>query len=189
VITNDTDDFIECGCIQTDISDHYPTFAVINNIENILNQNTEFSRLNFSHYDTADFVSDLSRISWQSVYNCEDTDKAYDTFCNLFLNIATKHAPVIKVKSKDPHIRKPWISKGLITSARKKHKLYHRMKRSPNNAELENKYKTYRNILTKLLKAAKKKYYFNKFLSVKNNINKTWKSIEQKHEYVYAQKN
>jgi len=71
---------------------------------------------------------------------------------------------------------KPWITSSLIKSVRKKHKLYknYLSTRSQSSKDLYIKYK---NKLTKILRAAEKKYYSDKFDSVKENIRDTWKLI------------
>ena len=73
---------------------------------------------------------------------------------------------------------KPWITKGIITSTRKKNKLYRKFLRKPNiNNEL--RYKRYKNKLNHVLRIAKKKYYSEQFEDSKNDIKSTWKTINE----------
>lgn len=53
------------------------------------------------------------------------------------------------------------------------------MKNHPNSSYYKNKYKTYRNVLSKLLKSAKKHYYTNKIRMSFGNTNKTWAVINE----------
>ena len=55
-------------------------------------------------------------------------------------------------------------------------KLYKRYIQKPSEERLK-KFKTYRNKLNNLIRKSKKEYYNKKFESVKNNLRKTWKTI------------
>ena len=79
---------------------------------------------------------------------------------------------------------KPWISKGVWVSIKKKKKLY--KKAYPNGSPLDIFiYKRYSNCLTKVKKAAKRKHYIKQFENCKYDQLKTWKIIT---ELVYTLK-
>ena len=90
-----------------------------------------------------------------------------------------EHLKRKKVRNKYNSSRKPWLTKGLLKSINTKHKLFIKMKNNPINLQNACKYKHYRNVLTKLLKSAKKSYYSNKFSFTRGNTNKTWKVINE----------
>ncbi|XP_077991070.1 uncharacterized protein LOC144445406 [Glandiceps talaboti] len=95
----------------------------------------------------------------------------------MFSAVYSKHAPNKQSKTKPKAIRKPWMTKGLLISVRKKHNLFAKTKRSPNNLNIRTYYKRYRNILTKVLKSAKRRHYHQKFHSASGNPNKLWSII------------
>ena len=64
---------------------------------------------------------------------------------------------------------KPWITKGLLTSIRKKNKLYH--------DGLWDEYKLYRNKLSLLTRLSKRNYYNSFFELNLNNMKATWEGI------------
>ena len=60
--------------------------------------------------------------------------------------------------------------------------MYREWKSTSNNEEYENKkinFKTFDKIVTEKIKNAKHQYYFDTFTSHKNNIKKTWKTIDE----------
>ena len=68
------------------------------------------------------------------------------------------------------------MTKGLLQSIRHRNTLYKWYLRNPSdqNASV---YKSYRNLLTGLIRKTKSKYFHNEFLLNKSNINRTWKTI------------
>ena len=82
--------------------------------------------------------------------------------------------------SKFGHSARAWqptnqrpTTKGLANSCVKKERLYKAYIANPNDCNRE-KYKTYRNKLTKTLRAAEKDYYIKKFDAATHDMNKTW---------------
>ena len=76
--------------------------------------------------------------------------------------------------------RNDWLTSAIINSCDTKEKLYNRLKYSPDNYELKNKYKTFCKNLTNVIKAAKTKY--DKSLIEKNSSDprKVWACINNK---------
>ena len=72
---------------------------------------------------------------------------------------------------------KPWLSKALLKSIRKKHKLYQdRIKYKSDEITL--KYKKYKNKLIKILTVTEKLYFSKRFEYSQENIKDTWKEIK-----------
>ena len=91
--------------------------------------------------------------------------------------LTDKHAPVKKAsKSMRRKLQKPWITKGMLKSIRKRHKLYisHFFSADPKKVK---QYKTYSNKLNKIINIAKKKYFEAQFALNKANVKMTWKLI------------
>ena len=92
------------------------------------------------------------------------------------------HAPLKKLNKKErKFLTKPWDTQGLQNSIKKKNNIYSKFVKCKNQKLKEfyhNNYKTYRNLLSTLLKRAKEKYFtkfFNKYIK---NITKTWIRIK-----------
>ena len=61
---------------------------------------------------------------WEEVKNTDCPDKAYNVFLKIFQSIYDQEFPLTKVKFKTKTPLSPWITRGLIKSSKKKHKLY-----------------------------------------------------------------
>ena len=78
-------------------------------------------------------------------------------------------------------LTKPWIMQGLQNSIKKKSNIYSRFVKFKNKILKElhpNNYKSYRNLLSTLLKRDKEKYFTNFFNKNIEDIKKTWKGIK-----------
>ena len=73
---------------------------------------------------------------------------------------------------------KPWITPALLCSINQKNKLYKKLLRCPNITNTNN-YKQYINILTYLLRDAKKLFYEKSFEENKNDSRNTWKILNE----------
>ena len=83
----------------------------------------------------------------------------YDSFIEKDTGLFDSCFPFRTIKGKALNsFRKPWITKGLLKSIKKKNKLYKNYICNRSNSQLA-KYKTYKNKLTLLLRTAEKQYY------------------------------
>ena len=96
---------------------------------------------------------------------------------NAYKDGILKFSKTFKPKRRKNPI-KPWISPAILCSINKKTKLYQKYqhKRSLVN---ENKYKKYRNVLTNVLRDAKRLYFERKFAESKNDGKKTWALLNE----------
>jgi hypothetical protein len=108
-------------------------------------------------------------VNWETVYNSDDANLAFNTFFNKLNIIIEKHVPLKKFsKNKVKLLTKPWITKGLNISFKDKNKLYKSYLKS--DGYYLSKFKLVRNKLKHLLLISKKNYYNNYFLMKKDNI-------------------
>ena len=74
------------------------------------------------------------------------------------------------------------MTNDLLVLINKKNDMYRNWKSTVNDEEYENKkvnFKTYDRIVSDGIQNAKHQYYFNTFISHKNNMKKTWKTIDE----------
>ena len=89
-----------------------------------------------------------------------------------------KIAPVKHVTIPSHKIwKEPWITKGLSKSMNTCTQLYKDTLKNNTPLEIRNKYKSYRNCLTKLKRNAKVNHYVNKCYSLESNVKKLWQLI------------
>ena len=82
----------------------------------------------------------------------------------------------MKKKVKAQNSFKPWITKGIAKSSKKKQKLYEKYLKNRNPQNLAT-YKTYNNLFETIKRKSKKNYYSEKILSPKGHPKKTWKTM------------
>ena len=170
---------VASNILITDISDHLPTILMVNNGKRI---NTKpgasfYSKRNHNDHNIKRMKEKLSNINWQNELNNQDVNDDYGKFINMFNVVYDDCIPLKKYKCnnrKDPKF--PWISKGLLKSINTKNKLYKKYIMKPCEKS-KNRFKKYRNKLNALIKKSKKDYYDGRFNTFKNDMRKTWQTI------------
>ena len=181
VYTNIYHHTVHSGVIETDVSDHFPIFIIFENkIENKNNIVRKVART-YKSFSVQSFHEDLGNIDWAIVCSQKDVNRAYVNFYDKFVEVCNKHAPNIEynVSPKKNNPKNPWISSAIIKSIRKKHSLYKKYKSSNFNEEYGKRYKRYRNTLVTVIKNAKRLYYCDSLNQNKNNMRKTWETINE----------
>ena len=161
-------DHLLAGTIITDITDHYCNFLFVK-------QTQQHHQVNPSHISyrpitdkaIGNFNLFLESADWTDMYMTHDPTWAYHIFIEKYRFLMDKAMPLKLVRfSKYKHKSHPWITKGLLVSLKNKDKLYNNLKRcnSPATVEvLAAKYRKYKNMYNKLIRAAKKQYWSNNF--------------------------
>lgn len=177
ILTNAFDNHIIKGLIFSDISDHLPIFAIL--FEKQTTYPNACDIITFRDKcpkNIEKFKERLANLNWSSIENDNDPSNAYTTFFTKYNNIYNDCFPLKKVSSRNSKSFKPWISKGLLRSIKKKNKLYKQFLYSPNPGN-ESIYKVYKNKLTHSIRVAKRLYYDKKLADNKSNIKETWKIL------------
>ena len=100
----------------------------------------------------------------------------YTLLQNTLINIYDEVFPVKEIKQGYKN-KLLWLSVALKNGIKKKNKLYIKYRKHP-TAESQNKYKQYKCVLNKALKAAERKYFEEMFTENKNNLSKSWKILK-----------
>ena len=170
----------ECisGNLLDKISDHLPSFIVIENVKNKPKPKS-MKRRNMKNFDELKYQADLNLVLQELQVNFvnEDAEKAYTFFHKKHSCILNKHSPIEFLTQKQIELElKPWITKGILTSVRVKAKLFKTFKNTLKNSDYM-KFKFYRDTINSLMRKSKKQYYKNYFAKYASNIKKTWKGI------------
>lgn len=166
------------GIIITDeISDHLPVFSLID-YKGITTKSKPVYKL--TRYVSPDNLTkikhDLKDVNWSKVYDANSVDDAYNSMVDIVKGVLDRHCPV-KTKLLGKSIScKPWLTKGLLKSIRRKNKLYYKFinNRTPVNEE---RYKQYKNRLLKVIECGKRMYYSDSLAKTRNDIKGTWSII------------
>ena len=187
-----TNDFCKphlSGILVTPISDHLMQFCTIIGKK-------ERSSKNYPKYIEVENLSPLAMNNFKqaivksNVYQKLKTDpdanpnNNYEILSAVIMESKANHLPKKTQRfNKYKHKKEKWMSSALLKSVVHKNKLYRDWKSTTDNNEYRIKqvnFKTYERILKNMIKESKQKYYFDTFSAQKNDIKKTWATIDEK---------
>ena len=183
IITNDHKNIIFPGIIKSDLTDHYPIFCFIDDVVTCsYKKNLKIFRRDFSNFNSSEFCDDLhDALSAFFHQNKELNDYNFNHRFRDFIEIVKskidRHASLKKLTRKQRKLKcKPWITRGILTSIKRKQKLYisHFIK---GDTDRQNVYKKYANKLTKIKFISKQMYYQDELNKSKNNVLKRGASL------------
>ena len=174
IFVNDWSLVNKAGVIVEDLSDHFPIFLTL-----YLNQNKahgKAERVIFDKRKSDEFNNYLvSRLN--NIYSTIDPNEACVQLIQAYTDGIEKFSKIIKYSRRKTPI-KPWITPSILCSINRKTKLYKDFIHKK-SIEAENRYKKYRNILSKIMRDAKRLYYQRLFRENKNNGRKTWELLNE----------
>ena len=132
----------------SDISDHLPVFSILSNNLDCSAKNTWIIYRVKSNMEA--FRLELQRRDCDNVLNSNDPCYAYSTFLDSFTSLYNKCFPLKKIRARKCTVRKPWITKGLMKSIKKKNIMYKQFLCSPTSSR-ECLLKNFRNKLNRSL--------------------------------------
>lgn len=121
---------------------------------------------------------ELQKENWEELYNSYNIDAMTDIFLEKLKINVTNNTKQINIKNKDKK-KSEWITSGIINSVNKKHEMYKKVKKYPNNKILEIEYKTYKNKLTQIIKKSKKRYFNSLINKNKNSSQNVWDTVNK----------
>lgn len=179
-INNLTQNYLS-GIIMSDISDHLPVFYILNEQNNSAKSCKVTKKLTkrvINDKNVNRFTELISTTQWNSLQlDTTDANIKYTNFSQQFTKLYNDCFPETSTSITYKSGFKPWLSSGLLTSIKKKNRLYKTWLHKKTDTALT-KYKVYKNKLTSILRASEKLYYQNKFLDTKDDIRNTWKVIK-----------
>ena len=179
IFTNAITKTVISGNLLDKLSDHMPNFAIFNELK--IKKNKDRRRIrDFSKFDKNKYQNDLKAISLEKMYLTNgDVNKLYETFNSQLTSVIDKHAPYKYLSTSETNwSRKPWITKGIQISIKKKSVIYGKYVRSKNDFWF-NMYKYYSKRTRHLLFLSKQKYYGRYFTKNAKNFKRVWQGINQ----------
>ena len=135
-----------------------------------------FYKRNINQFTIADFLLKLNHETWTSVFEGNDVNTIFNSFLNTFLRHYYSSFPVIKVNKL--LCQNSWITSGIQTSCQHKRVLYMKL-RNNNNPALRKYFKDYCQILSKVIKDAKRMEYDRQILNSNNVMKTSWKLLNK----------
>ena len=184
ILTNVHPNEIEtCSIWITDISDHLPVCCSVCPFQTKQTQDRRFTNRQLttrkvSKESELKFKNELQSFEWNSILTSTEVNTNFNNFLEQFKKLYNSSFPLVKLRNKRKSANLPWITSALRKSIGKKNRLYKKyLKTRGSNNENFVKYKTYRNKLTELLRAAEKNYYAERLEYHRSNLHKTWQTI------------
>ena len=107
----------------------------------------------------------------------------YNILSTILEQAKNRHIPKkIQRLNRRKHCIEPWMNRELLTLINKKNDKYRDWKSTNNDVDYEVKkinFKTFERIVKENIRAAKREYYFKTFTAQKNDMKKTWKTINE----------
>ena len=170
------------GILNYDMTDHLPVFLNIQLPQAVVATHTIKFRL-FSDANQTKFTRSIAHVIWEEILIENDLDKNFNIFFDTFTKIYNECFPLVTKNISNKQKMRPWITKGILNSIRRKNNLFKNFKLGLIS---ENEYKTYKNRLIFILKIAKKRYFVRLFTNYRNNTRKLWQSINNLTKNTYA---
>jgi hypothetical protein len=166
--------YAKSGILRTDISDHMPIFHVTRCVK-AKSERKNVKRPVINDNTLNNMLHDLSSKHWDEILQSGNVEQSFTKFAETINESYVSNIPqrMCRTRSKD----KPWISKALLCSMRRKNRLYAiYLKYKTESSHYY--YRRYKNKLGHLLKAAERKYYKDKLEGSKNKLINMWKVLK-----------
>ncbi len=133
----------------------------------------------FSIAKLNNFKAALGGSDWSVVTNSLNVDDAFNEFWSIYTDLYELSFPKIKTRfNRNVHKQCPFMSNGLLISRQTKNQLY-KAKICVNSPENAEKYRKYKTVYFKCLRAAKKLYFTKKLQTNAKNSKKTWQALNE----------
>ncbi len=178
ILTNDISTSPNSGVLLSDMSDHFITFTELQKTNNQKKQRTTKRRI-FSEENITKFKNSLRNLRWANVVGENDVNDSFSNFWNEFNMLYEICFPLCSFKfNKNTHKKNNFMTPGLLVSRLTKNKLFKLSIASPSPANV-NKYKVYRNVYNRLVRAMKQLYYEKTLEKNRKNPRKTWETLKE----------
>ena len=173
------------GIVDTHISDHLPIFICIENLICKEGVHKYVKQINNNVNDQIKFKHALAsqNILKHLEKNLDnDPNINYAKVEEILTRVKEETMPSKLVRfNKYKHKKSDWITNGILKSIKYKDNLYKKIKKLPADSiqlnEASINLKTYDTILRRMIRLAKRDYYFKQFNKFNGNIKETWSTL------------
>ena len=175
------------GILTYHVSDHFMSFCIVEGKVKRVKDTPKYIEVeNITPLSISNFKGAIGNSDILSKFDLDpQADPNITITCYLPQLIKLNRCIFLKKSkkfNKRKHKKEPWMTNDLLVLINKKNDMYRNWKSTVNDEEYENKkvnFKTYDRIVSDGIQNAKHQYYFNTFISQKNNMKKTWKTIDE----------
>ena len=162
--------------LENTITDHFPIFIHIPNLP-IQTYNKNITQLGHS-INYTQIKQHLKNEKWYTVYNSQHPNTSYSYFHEILTKHIQNNTNTYRLRKKVKPI-KPWITRALIEAIQRRNQMNLKRKQQPENLDLTQQYKSYRNTLTILIQHTKNTYYRTQIHSAGRSMRKIWEVVRQ----------
>ena len=175
IISNNIAKICENDVIEVSLSDHYMIYCVLGKFKSGKSECHKYKTgRNMKKFNVENFISDMSSVEFDPVYDINDPDRACSAFLSLIMPIIDKHAPLRKTRVRQKE--SPWMTSDILKLIRNRDNLKQKAKHSKNK-EIWDNYKKARNKVTAHIRLAKRKFISTNIKSSFNDVKKMWKTL------------
>jgi hypothetical protein len=166
------------GTIISDISDHFINFIQMPFSKPKVKTKIVNKR-NFNPTSIGNFKDALGAMGWNTVFEKNEVDSAFECFWKDFSQLYELHFPVTKFKfNKNVHKINSYMTSGLLISRKTKLELCKKASKDRTEESFQ-KYRAYRNLFNTLMRASKKMYFSDGLKLNQRNPKKTWDLLKE----------
>jgi len=170
---------IVSGVLISDISDHFFTFICPQSSSPITNKHKVQLSRDFSLPNLNKFKTELGLADWTNVTSSNEVDMAYECFWTTYKNLYETNFPLKRKRfNKNFNSINKFMTPGLIISRRTKNSLHATSVSDPTVLNI-NRYKAYKTVYQRVIRAAKKLHIANKITENASNPKKTWETLNE----------
>ena len=160
--------------IVDDLSDHLPCVTIIENEINTKRSKKKIVSRDLRPKNITNLKQELQSLKYNEEA-MENVDIYFEAFHSDLCKIIDKNCPIKERMIPGHKFRNmPWLTSGLLKSMNRSKRLYQQHLSDPSDIQTEIKYKNYRNLLNKVKRACKTKFYQDKCIEYKRNTTKLW---------------
>ena len=190
VLTNGIKHSLELRVMQTqDISDHYPLYCEIGNVPTYKKAEESFGYYRSKYRSKSKFDSDMlnedlnqalaNHFSSVPDLTLNNFNEIFDEFYRLTSKTINQHAPLKRYSRRQRKLlKKPWITKGILTSIKKKNSMF-KTNFLYGNASSKLFFKQYFNKLTKIKAMSKHSDFKSELQNHLGDAKKTWEILQK----------
>jgi len=173
-IVDDPNSVVNSGTLDFGISDHLLCFAIFKWKSVPLQKLSTVYRRSMKNFNQSDFNADLEIAPWSILEMFDDPSDKTEIYNLLLSDILDLHAPLKKVKTRKHNA--PWITRDLRKKMIYRDRLHRKFLQTRLNTDYE-RYRKFRNQVTKWQRSAKKSYVSD-LVAKKVHPSNLWSAIK-----------
>ena len=175
IITNKPKRFVNTVSVDTELSDFHNLVCTSTKFHIAPLRATTFTYRSYKHFDVNSFVDDISRIPYHIIDIFDDIDDSYWLWNELTMQVINVHAPIKTRTIKGNRV--PYMNGELRKAINVRNMLKRKYDRCKNTLNWK-KYRSQRNVVSKLRKKSMNVYLRNKCCDTPANGKAFWDAVK-----------